>query len=147
MKSQGMIPFLDLVTPHVEIEEELVAMFRDCLRTAHFIGGSLLEEFEREFAVFCGAAHSVGLANGTDAVRFALMAAGVQAGDMVVTVPNTFIATTRSNQPGGRAAGVRGYRRKHLQHGSGAAGRVSLRNNAGAIIFRKVCSIPGPAVP
>jgi dTDP-4-amino-4,6-dideoxygalactose transaminase len=96
MKSQAMIPFLDLVTPHVELEEELVAMFRDCLRTAHFIGGSLLEEFEREFAAFSGAAHSVGLANGTDAVRFALMAAGVQAGDMVVTVPNTFIATTEA---------------------------------------------------
>jgi dTDP-4-amino-4,6-dideoxygalactose transaminase len=96
MKPQAMIPFLDLVTPHVELEEELVGMFRDCLRSAHFIGGALLEEFEREFAAFCGAAHCIGVANGTDAVRFALMAGGVQAGDMVVTVPNTFIATTEA---------------------------------------------------
>jgi dTDP-4-amino-4,6-dideoxygalactose transaminase len=96
MKTQGMIPFLDLVTPHVELEEELVAMFRDCLRSAHFIGGTLLEEFEREFAEFCGVPHCIGVANGTDAVRFALMASGVQAGDAVITVANTFIATTEA---------------------------------------------------
>jgi len=107
MSQQGNIPFLDLVTPHVELEEELVAMFRECLRTAHFIGGSLLEEFEREFAAFCDARFCIGVANGTDAVRFALMASGVQAGDVVITVPNTFIATTEAiSQAGARPAFV-----------------------------------------
>jgi dTDP-4-amino-4,6-dideoxygalactose transaminase len=96
MKSHGTIPFLDLITPHRELEEELVAVFRDCIRNAHFIGGNMLEEFERDFAKFCDAKYAIGVANGTDAVRFALMAAGVAPGDVVVTVPNTFIATTEA---------------------------------------------------
>ncbi len=101
--AQGMIPFLDLVTPHVEMEEELVEIFRDCIRQAHFIGGSMLEEFEREFAQFCTTKYCVGVANGTDAVRFALMASGVKDGDLVITAPNTFIATTEAiSQAGGQ---------------------------------------------
>jgi dTDP-4-amino-4,6-dideoxygalactose transaminase len=103
MKSHGMIPFLDLVTPHLELEEELVAVFCDCIRNAHFIGGTMLEEFERDFAKFCEAKYCVGVANGTDAVRFALMGAGVQSGDLVITVPNTFIATSEAiSQAGGQ---------------------------------------------
>ena len=71
------VPFLDLVTPHRELEEELVAAFREALRSAAFIGGAQVESFEREFADYCGTKYCVGVANGTDAVRFALMAAGV----------------------------------------------------------------------
>ena len=101
--AQAMIPFLDLVTPHLEMEEELVEIFRDCIRKAHFIGGTMLEEFERDFAQFCETKYCVGVANGTDAVRFALMASGVKAGDLVITVPNTFIATTEAiSQAGGQ---------------------------------------------
>ena len=103
IEPKGMIPFLDLVTPHRELEEELVALFRDCIRQAHFIGGKPLEDFEQEFARFCETSHAVGLASGTDAVRFALMAAGVKEGDLAVTVPNTFIATTEAiSQAGAR---------------------------------------------
>jgi dTDP-4-amino-4,6-dideoxygalactose transaminase len=103
MTPQGMIPFLDLVTPHRELEEELVAMFRECIRNAHFIGGKVLEDFEKEFAQFCDTRFSVGLASGTDAVRFALMAGGLKDGELVATVPNTFIATTEAiTQAGGR---------------------------------------------
>jgi dTDP-4-amino-4,6-dideoxygalactose transaminase len=63
----------------------------------------MVETFEREFAEFCSTRHAVGLASGTDAVRFALMAAGIGAGEIVVTVPNTFIATTEAiSQAGAR---------------------------------------------
>src|SRR5881628_933761 len=97
------IPFLELVTPHVELEEQLVSVFRSALKTAGFVGGPMVEEFEREFAEFCGVQYCVGVASGTDALRFALMAAGVQPGDTVVTVPNTFIATTEAiSQAGAR---------------------------------------------
>jgi dTDP-4-amino-4,6-dideoxygalactose transaminase len=97
------IPFLDLVTLHQELEPELVPVFQQVLRTAGFVGGPMVEEFEREFANFCEAAYCVGVASGTDAVRFALMAAGVQAGDVVLTVPHTFIATTEAiTQAGAR---------------------------------------------
>src|SRR4029077_19253905 len=96
MTDKGGIPFLDLVTPHVEMEEELVSIFRSTLRSAGFVGGEMLEEFEQEFAHFCGVQYCVGVGSGTDALRFALMAGGVQPGDTVITVPNTFIATTEA---------------------------------------------------
>jgi dTDP-4-amino-4,6-dideoxygalactose transaminase len=97
------IPFLDLVTPHQQLEPELTAVFHKVLQTAGFVGGPMVENFENEFAAFCDVKHCVGVANGTDAVRFALMAAGVQPGDIVITVPHTFIATTEAiSQAGAR---------------------------------------------
>ena len=90
------IPFLDLVTPHVEMEQELTAIFHKVLHTAGFIGGAMVEEFERAFAAFCGTSHSIAISSGTDALRFAIMACGVKPGDVVVTVPHTFIATTEA---------------------------------------------------
>jgi dTDP-4-amino-4,6-dideoxygalactose transaminase len=90
------VPFLDLITQHSELEHELVEVFREALGRAGFIGGPMVENFEREFAAYCDTAHCVGLGSGTDALRFALMALGVGQGDMVITVPNTFIATTEA---------------------------------------------------
>jgi dTDP-4-amino-4,6-dideoxygalactose transaminase len=90
------IPFLDLVTPHLELEEELVSVYRRALHTAGFIGGLMVEEFEKAFAAFCDASYSVAVSSGTDALRFALMASGVKPGDVVITVPHTFIATTEA---------------------------------------------------
>jgi dTDP-4-amino-4,6-dideoxygalactose transaminase len=90
------IPFLDLVTPHVELEAELTAVFQQVIRTAGFIGGPMVENFEKEFAAFCHTERSVAVNSGTDALRFALMAAGIENGDVALTVPNTFIATTEA---------------------------------------------------
>lgn len=87
------IPFLDLVTPHIQMEQELVTAFRNCLRTASFVGGSPVHDFEKAFAEFCHSEHAVAVNSGTDALRFALMACGIEQGDVVLTVPNTFIAT------------------------------------------------------
>lgn len=96
------IPFLDLVTPHHELRDELTQVFHKVIDTAGFIGGPMVQGFEESFAAFCGAKYCVGLNSGTDALRFALMAAGLEAGDVVVTVPNTFIATTEAiSQAGG----------------------------------------------
>jgi dTDP-4-amino-4,6-dideoxygalactose transaminase len=104
MANNQKIPFLDLVGLHQELEGEIMPVVQKALRTAGFIGGPMLEEFEREFARFCDAPHCVGVASGTDAVLFALIAAGVQKGDVVVTVPHTFIATTEGiTQAGARA--------------------------------------------
>lgn len=96
MATDTKIPFLDLVTPHIELEEELLEAFRSALRSAAFIGGPTVEGFERDFASFCNARFCVGVGSGTDALRFALAAAGIAAGDCVITVPNTFIATTEA---------------------------------------------------
>ncbi len=91
--SSPSVPFLDLVTTHQELKDELCAAFRSALETASFIGGPKVEEFEEKFAAYCKTKYCVGVGSGTDALRFALMAAGVRAGDTVVTVPNSFIAT------------------------------------------------------
>lgn len=96
MNGKSAIPFLDLVTPHRELAPELTEVFARALNTAGFIGGPMLEQFENGFAEFCEAKYCVGVSSGTDALRFALMAAGVKFGDIVITVPNTFIATTEA---------------------------------------------------
>lgn len=90
------VPFLDLTTPHCEIEDELVDAFRNALRSSDFVGGPHVDAFEREFAAFCRTAECVGVANGTDALRLALTACGVGPDDAVVTVANTFIATVEA---------------------------------------------------
>lgn len=90
------IPFLDLVTPHRELKNELIAVFEQALETGSFVGGPMVAGFEQDFSRFCRTRHCVGVGSGTDAVRFALLAAGVKRGDVVVTVPNTFIATAEA---------------------------------------------------
>ena len=91
-----MVPFLDLKVQHKLLEAELIEVFRDCLRNASFVGGPKVQTFEEEFAQFCETKYCVGVNSGTDALRFALIAAGIGPGDEVITVPNTFIATTEA---------------------------------------------------
>ncbi|MGB9068786.1 MAG: DegT/DnrJ/EryC1/StrS family aminotransferase [Candidatus Acidiferrales bacterium] len=103
MTQNSNIPFVDLVSLHRELEAELVDVCRKAIQTAGFIGGPEVAGFEREFAEFCGAKHCVGVNSGTDALRFALTAAGVQPGDIVLSVSHTFIATTEAiSQAGAR---------------------------------------------
>jgi dTDP-4-amino-4,6-dideoxygalactose transaminase len=94
--NNNQIPFLDLVTPHVELEQELTKVFQQTIRSAGFIGGPMVENFEKAFAEFCTASHAVAVNSGTDALRFAIMSAGIQPGDVIVTVPHTFIATSEA---------------------------------------------------
>jgi dTDP-4-amino-4,6-dideoxygalactose transaminase len=97
------VPFVDLAAPHLALRDELRAVFDEVLDTAAFVGGPLVQAFERDFAGACEARFCVGTSNGTDALRFALIAAGVRPGDTVVTVPLTFIATTEAiSQAGAR---------------------------------------------
>ena len=101
--SNETIPFLDLVTVHRELEDEFVDILKAALGTAGFIGGPMVQGFEEDFAQFCESRFCVGVGSGTDALRFALIAAGIRSGDIVVTVPNTFIATTEAiSQAGAR---------------------------------------------
>ena len=107
MANPVKVPFLDLVTPHQELEPELLAVVKKAFSNAGFIGGPMVEGFEKEFAAFCHAKYCVGANSGTDALRFAFMAADVQPGDIIITVPHTFIATTEAiSQAGARIAFV-----------------------------------------
>lgn len=96
MNNGAAIPFLDLVGQHRELEDEIIEAIRAALRKASFIGGEALDEFEAAFAEFTGSKYAVGVASGTDALKIALLSAGVTTNDTVVTVPNTFIATTEA---------------------------------------------------
>src|SRR5260370_12175816 len=88
MSSNEPIPFLDLVTLHKELEPELLSTLKETLQTAGFVGGPKVEEFERDFAEFCDVPYCVGVASGTDAVRFALTSAVVKPRDIVLTLPH-----------------------------------------------------------
>lgn len=96
MKTNDAIPFLDLATPHQELKEQLCNVFTAALEKGAFVGGAMVEEFERDFALFSGVSYCIGVANGTDALRFAIMAGGIKKDSLVITVPNTFIATTEA---------------------------------------------------
>ena len=101
--SDEKILFLDLVTVHRGLQDEFVDVLKTALSTAGFIGGPMVKGFEEDFAQFCESRFCVGVGSGTDALRFALIAVGVRSGDIVVTVPNTFIATTEAiSQTGAR---------------------------------------------
>src|SRR5258708_23391889 len=90
-----LFPYTTLFrSPHKELREELLAVVNKAFDTAGFIGGPMVEAFEQEFAAFCHTKYCVGVNSGTDALRFAFMAAGGRPGDIVVTSPHTFIATT-----------------------------------------------------
>ena len=88
------VPFLDLKIQYKQIEHEVMPMITEAMANGAFIGGEQVSCFETEFAEFCNSSYCVGVNSGTDALRFALMAIGVGRGDEVITVSNTFIATT-----------------------------------------------------
>jgi dTDP-4-amino-4,6-dideoxygalactose transaminase len=97
------IPFVDLKEQFIQIEHEIMPILSKLCADGEFIGGPQVEAFEEEFAAFCDSHYCIGVNSGTDALRFALIAAGVGTGDEVITVPNTFIATSEAiTQAGAR---------------------------------------------
>ncbi|HPO13245.1 MAG TPA: DegT/DnrJ/EryC1/StrS family aminotransferase [Candidatus Hydrogenedentes bacterium] len=97
------VPFLDLKTPHRALESEILPLWQDILRNAGFIGGPYVTGLEEDLAKAFTVDHAVAVNSGTDALRFIFMALGLRPGDEVITVPNTFIATTEAiTQAGGK---------------------------------------------
>lgn len=78
---------------HLELEEDLEKAMGQVLRSGWYLLGPELEEFEREFAAYCGTRHCVGVATGVSAIELALRAAGIGPGDEVVVPAYTWIAT------------------------------------------------------
>ena len=75
------------------IEEDDILAVADTLRSSNLTQGPLVEEFEKSVAQYCGARHAVAVSSGTAALHIACLAAGVSAGDEVVTSANTFVAS------------------------------------------------------
>lgn len=91
-----MIPMVDLKVQYLNIKVELDKRILEALEKTQFILGPNVAAFEKEAASFLGVPHAVGVASGTDALHLALAAAGVGAGDEVITSPFTFIATAEA---------------------------------------------------
>jgi dTDP-4-amino-4,6-dideoxygalactose transaminase len=90
------VPFLNLRAAHDPLRAEFLAAFNEVIDTSAFAGGAFVAKFEADFAAFCRSEHAIGLGNGTDALWLSLLALGVGAGDEVITVPSTFLATAEA---------------------------------------------------
>jgi dTDP-4-amino-4,6-dideoxygalactose transaminase len=90
------VPFLDLKAQHEPLREEFDRAIRRVIDSDAFAGGPFVTKFEEEFAAFCDCEHAVGLGSGTEALWLTLLALGIGAGDEVITVPSTFMATAEA---------------------------------------------------
>lgn len=84
----------DLAQEYADLKDEVDEAIQRVLRRARYVLGEEVEDFESEFARYCGTAQAVGVASGTAALHLTLLAAGVGPGDQVITAANTDIATT-----------------------------------------------------
>lgn len=87
------VPFLDLHAAYLELKPEIDAAIARVLDSGWYILGPEVDAFEAEYAAYCEAEHSIGVANGLDALHLALLAMGVGPGDEVIVPSNTYIAT------------------------------------------------------
>lgn len=88
-----MIPFVDLKAQYQSIKPEIDAAVGRVLESSQFVLGPEVAAFEKQFAAYCQTRHAMGVNSGTSALHLALLAAGVGAGDEVITVSMTFVAT------------------------------------------------------
>jgi dTDP-4-amino-4,6-dideoxygalactose transaminase len=96
-----LIPLFDTSTPLIVLRGELRAAVDRVLDSERYILGPEVSAFEREFASYCGAAHAIAVANGTEALTIALRALGVGPGDEVVVPSFTFYASAEAIPPTG----------------------------------------------
>jgi dTDP-4-amino-4,6-dideoxygalactose transaminase len=90
------VPLLDLKKQYEKIKDEIMKATEEVYESQYFIQGPKVEELEKKIAEYCGCQYAVGVSSGTDALLISLMAAGVEANDLVITTPYTFFATAGS---------------------------------------------------
>ena len=90
------IPFVDLSIHNHTILSEWMPLARDLINTSSFIKGLHVDQFESRFAAYNNARHCIGVASGTDALVLALKACDIGAGDEVITVSHSFVATAEA---------------------------------------------------
>src|SRR4051812_11510085 len=95
------VPLFDTATPVAPLRPEIDAAMARVVDSGRFILGPEVGAFEREWAAYCGAAHAIGVGNGTDALTIALRAMGVGPGDEVVVPSFTFYASAEAIPPTG----------------------------------------------
>lgn len=96
MRMMMKVPFLDLKVQYRTLRTEIDEAIGQVFEQAAFSGGTFVAGFEKEFASFCGSPYAIGVGSGTEALWLALCALGVNPGDEIITVPNSFIATAEA---------------------------------------------------
>ena len=91
-----VIQFVDLRAQHNAIRTEMEAVISDVIDKSSFIGGNHLANFEKKFANFLGVNEVIGVGSGTDALWLGMQSLGIGNSDVVITTPNTFIATVEA---------------------------------------------------
>lgn len=90
------VPFLDLKTQYRGIKAEVEPAVMDILENCCYIGGSYVNEFERQMESYLNVKHAASCSNGTDALVLGLKTCNVKPGDEVITTPFTFFATAEA---------------------------------------------------
>lgn len=90
------VPYSALAKEASMVKVDLLRAVEDVLDSGRYIMGPEVAAFEREFAEYCGTKFSAGIANGTCALHLVLRGLGLEAGDEVITAPNSFIASASS---------------------------------------------------
>lgn len=98
MSAPGSLPLVDLKAQYASFKDEMDQAILEVVASQYFVLGPVVERFEKEFAAYCGAKHCVCMQSGTSALWLMLWAAGVKAGDEVITSPLTFYATVEAIQ-------------------------------------------------
>ena len=87
------VKFVDLGKQYMKLRKEIIAKFDEISKQGAYVLSEELEEFEKNFAEYCGTRYAVGVGNGSDALYMSLLSLGIGHGDEVITAPNSFIAT------------------------------------------------------
>lgn len=90
------VPFVDLKAQYQSIKSEIDSAISEVISNTAFIGGTYAKNFEDSFAKYNGVKYCIGVGNGTDAIFIALKTLGIGKGDEVITVANSFIATSEA---------------------------------------------------
>jgi len=93
MPDTVQVPYLDFSFQHEPLRGDIEAALQGIIQSGHFVLGEEVSKFEQQFAAYCGVGHAIAVNSGTSALHLALLGAGVEAGDEVITTPATFVAT------------------------------------------------------
>src|SRR5688572_8919140 len=90
------IPFVDLKSQYLSIQQEIDSAIKDVIEQTSFIGGTYVKKFEQEFAELYSVKHVIGCANGTDSLYIIMKMLGIGTGDEVITVANSWISSAET---------------------------------------------------
>ncbi|MFC1632040.1 DegT/DnrJ/EryC1/StrS family aminotransferase, partial [Candidatus Omnitrophota bacterium] len=103
MNTKQNIPVFNLTRQFQKLQRDIFSCAREILASGDYILSKNVSCFEREFSRYCGVKYAISVASGTDALKIALAASGIDQGDQVIVPPFTFVATSDSvHHVGGR---------------------------------------------